>query len=62
MTFFTGQAKKPWQDLIFYVTFFWVFLKALVSNSVACIMTPIEGFLIYLWWFSGAVVFVCPNL
>jgi hypothetical protein len=26
------------------------------------IMTHVEGFLIYLWWFSGAVIFICPNI
>ena len=26
------------------------------------IMTHVEGFLIYLWWFAGAVIFICPNI
>jgi hypothetical protein len=26
------------------------------------IMTPVEGFPIYLWWSSGAMIFICPNL
>ena len=26
------------------------------------IMTHIEGFLTCLWWFSGAVIFICPNI
>ena len=25
-------------------------------------MTPIEDFLINLWWFSGVVIFISPNL
>jgi hypothetical protein len=26
------------------------------------IMTYVEGSLIYLWWFSRAVIFICPNI
>ena len=26
------------------------------------IMTHVEGFLTCLWWFSGAVIFICPNI
>jgi hypothetical protein len=32
------SSQKPWQGLIFYLTFFWVFMKAFVSNSVTCIV------------------------
>jgi hypothetical protein len=26
------------------------------------IMTHVEGFLIYLWWFSGSVISMCLNI
>ena len=61
MMFFTRQAEKPWQSPILT----WLsseYLWKLLSNSVAGSMTPIEGFVIYLWWFSGVVIFICPNL
>jgi hypothetical protein len=61
MMFFTGQVEKPWLSPILK----WLsskFLWKQLSNSVVGSMTPIEGFLINLWWFSGVVIFICPNL
>jgi hypothetical protein len=61
MIFFTGQAEKPWQSPILK----WLFseyLWKLLSNYVVGSITPIEGFLINLWWFSGVMIFICPNL
>ena len=65
MTFFTGQAEKPRQGPKFYVTFFWVFMKARVSNFVACIMyhNTHWRFSLFIWggflelWFSYAQIF-----
>ena len=46
MTSFTGQAEKPLAMSNFYVTFFSVFMKALVSNSITYIRYTLRYFCI----------------
>ena len=59
---FMQLVRNIFIQLVLWHIFMYINWKLNATLDALHIMTPVEGFLIYLQWSSGAVISICPNL